>query len=804
LKLISVSLRNFRAHANTDVVFPQGVVGILGANESGKSTVLEAIVWALFGGDTTRGTKAGLRWHGAPARNTASVTLRFEIGGVTYRVDRGESSAKVFNEATGSCEADGIAPVNGYIPKLLGLTHAEFASSFMVKQKDVAKIAQMQPTERQAFIRSVMGMGRIDEALKACRVQKSKLAQEREGLILGLGERGPLDEDVEAAAARLLTAHSLREEWTTVAIDAAAVHLAAKTALSESTTQRLDFEKWTRVREQATTAREAAVLEVDRLKAKASEIDLARVRVEKDGAAVDRLPELRSERDLLVMARSTASERAMLEASVLEMEAEISVLEEMVQDSERQAALYDPQEEEDAKARHTVALADFNGLRDDRLSARAAQLAEATQHEKEADRHRRRAAAIVGAGADGDCPTCARRLGDAFHAVVTVLEEAEGKELGLAELCRRAAAKLEMPSEQEVAAESEFAEAGAEVERMATLREDARRCAVNAGKYRSDERNTHTKVARAKERLAALPAAEFDAGRLAQVEKAIVELEDMDRALATDRALVAQSGETATLLAQRTAMLAQADFTLEVAGSQLANSLFDMASHVEKEAKEAAARAAAENGRVGQARAEEAEKGAALAAERARAALASYDARAVRLHEVSEEHQTHEYAAARLAEFRVAVAATIRPEMEELMSGFVHLLTDGRHEAVSLDEEFNATLYESGVPVEVVSGGTEDIAALAMRLALSQMIAERAGHPLSLLILDEPFGSLDETRRGNVLALIRRLSGVFTQVVVISHVAETRDAVDHVVEFEFDEAAGCTRLVSAPLLMEVA
>src|SRR2546426_7826719 len=40
----------------------------------------------------------------------------------------------------------------------------------------------------------------------------------------------------------------------------------------------------------------------------------------------------------------------------------------------------------------------------------------------------------------------------------------------------------------------------------------------------------------------------------------------------------------------------------------------------------------------------------------------------------------------------------------------------------------------------------------SLRLAISQMIAERAGQPLSLLVLDEIFGSLDESRRQHVLA----------------------------------------------------
>ena len=44
-----------------------------------------------------------------------------------------------------------------------------------------------------------------------------------------------------------------------------------------------------------------------------------------------------------------------------------------------------------------------------------------------------------------------------------------------------------------------------------------------------------------------------------------------------------------------------------------------------------------------------------------------------------------------------------------------------------------------------------------LRLAISQMIAERAGQSFSLLVLDEVFGSLDDSRRHNVVDLLRRL-----------------------------------------------
>jgi GNAT superfamily N-acetyltransferase len=76
---------------------------------------------------------------------------------------------------------------------------------------------------------------------------------------------------------------------------------------------------------------------------------------------------------------------------------------------------------------------------------------------------------------------------------------------------------------------------------------------------------------------------------------------------------------------------------------------------------------------------------------------------------------------------------------------------------MELDEDYMATLLDGGEVKPVISGGEEDVANLALRLAISQMIADRAGQPLSLLFLDEILGSLDEERRLAVIELLRAL-----------------------------------------------
>jgi exonuclease SbcC len=101
-------------------------------------------------------------------------------------------------------------------------------------------------------------------------------------------------------------------------------------------------------------------------------------------------------------------------------------------------------------------------------------------------------------------------------------------------------------------------------------------------------------------------------------------------------------------------------------------------------------------------------------------------------------------------------------------------------------------VLEDGVPKPVISGGEQDVANLCLRLAISQMIAERAGQSFSLLILDEVFGSLDEARRQNVVELLRGLGDRFEQVILITHVEQVREGLDRVISVRYDEETGCS------------
>jgi exonuclease SbcC len=151
----------------------------------------------------------------------------------------------------------------------------------------------------------------------------------------------------------------------------------------------------------------------------------------------------------------------------------------------------------------------------------------------------------------------------------------------------------------------------------------------------------------------------------------------------------------------------------------------------------------------------------------------------------------------------------LRPEISYLASKYIRELTDGRYSELELDDQYNVMVLEDAIPKPVISGGEEDIANLAVRLAISEMIADRAGQSFSLLILDEIFGSLDEARRNNVVDLLRRLNERFEQVIIITHVESVcdGDGVDRRITVRYDDETGTSRVsiesASAPLELDV-
>lgn len=78
-------------------------------------------------------------------------------------------------------------------------------------------------------------------------------------------------------------------------------------------------------------------------------------------------------------------------------------------------------------------------------------------------------------------------------------------------------------------------------------------------------------------------------------------------------------------------------------------------------------------------------------------------------------------------------------------------------------------------PYEMYSGGEAFRANLALRIAISKLLARRAGAQLQTLIIDEGFGSQDAQGRSLVVEAINSIQDDFARVIVITHIEELKD-----------------------------
>ena len=97
---------------------------------------------------------------------------------------------------------------------------------------------------------------------------------------------------------------------------------------------------------------------------------------------------------------------------------------------------------------------------------------------------------------------------------------------------------------------------------------------------------------------------------------------------------------------------------------------------------------------------------------------------------------------------------------------------------IKIADELGTRSYES------FSGGESFRINLALRIALSRLLARRAGAPLPTLFIDEGFGTQDPDGRDKVIEAINVIRDDFEQIIVITHIDELKEQFPARIEVE--------------------
>jgi len=813
------------------------LVGIVGPIGSGKSSVLDAVAFALYG--KTPGVGSATRSLIHQLCDEAHVALTFQVGGEVWKAIRapkrkGQSGHQLVLLASDDDDAEHLetvtqeGQVNERVEELLGMDFQTFCRSVLLAQNRFSDFLKATRTDRDRVLKGVFGYERLDAAKTAAdrRVDRETLALESLGR-----QRSTIDQ----ARERL---NDVRSRGHLAALEVKAFDDAAPALERQQEAYRA-----AQADESASGERIGALVPLtERLPGEAAADALLGAAAQAHGAVEER-------REALEAAESARAARDGELASVRDRlgdRADIRSFERLVEDHDGLA-----REVEAAAAAQVAAVAAAaDGARE--LEERQARSAEMVEAAAAAEDRLRDAAVATGQARDllaaaqhaemahelraeleaGErCPVCRQPVaavperGAAPEVVEAARKAAAGAETSETEArAGRARLATEVGSAEAAVAGSEhrLREISDEVERAAA---GLRRAEADlaAAKDRLAERlgegepraliEARTTELSAAEEAAQLAAIEVDSARR-EIDAARV------RADETSRSLTTLANELAAVWG---ALGAPRSIEAEPAAlrTTLAETRDELASRVDKAERaraDAAGRTSASIDAIARVLASigldpganfvaaRAAAGARLAA--AAGAIEELEAQVARSSDLEREVLESEGRLAlarrladdlRPARFLAFLLEEERAELAELGSGLFETLTDGNYRFAADDSfdilDLNAA--DRTRKAESLSGGETFLASLALALALAEMVA-RGGGRLDAFFLDEGFGALDPEHLDRAMAGIERLVADDDRrlVVLVSHVAEMREAIEDLIVLDKHDQTGDTVVVA--------
>jgi exonuclease SbcC len=236
ITLTVAGLRSYRTQRTLDFT-DRSLMAVLGDTGSGKSSLLEALYGALYGGCTwdNRGLGALI----ADGVKTLQVELVFTARGLTYTVSRSTSRdnyppAKHILDGPNGEHVDGERAVTRRIEQIIGLNEKEFLRVVILPQGRFGQLLQGTQGERTPILRGILGLGVLDRVREVVDRQATDLADALEPLTAARNRLYPDPGAVGHAAALTAEQHQGVVDRLGTAVVALAALDKATTAVEQS------------------------------------------------------------------------------------------------------------------------------------------------------------------------------------------------------------------------------------------------------------------------------------------------------------------------------------------------------------------------------------------------------------------------------------------------------------------------------------------------------------------------------------------------------------------------------------------
>jgi len=786
--LSKIRLENFKKYTSKTIEFGEGLIGIIGKNGSGKSTIFEAILFALYGEAKTRGNKELLRNANANDKDAVVVELEFEFEGISYKVAREfrgkamSANAKFYKN--GSLTTTGAKEVTNAIIKLTKMGKDAFMHTLFASQKELTSLSTLKNEDRKKMIRRLLGLEKID-SIENSLVEKSR---ELKREIAAFAEVLLSSEDVKAKQEQIKESITTKEA---IQKDALLKGKEIESIKLQELNVKKELEIFAKTKEQ----KQKLSSELELIKnSKSSEI-INQVKLTAE------LHELEHKQEHLGKLQSVKSDYASLQERLREQEK----LKEFVLKKEGLQ-----KEQIQLREQYTKSKSDINTLEkacesynEFVLNAKNLEIniailqdtisskntienelkAEIAAEQKQIDITNAKIAKLRELGNEGACPTCTRPLIEEYDNVINSLVDAangihqkkidEYNKQFQNVLTQKAAFEAERKAK-----DKEFAELTNSVKIIESKLKDL----TAAQDY---FKIVEQKGLKNRDELKELEAYSYDEKLHNELKGSFVSIEPQYKLALSLETELKRLDIVKSDLMQVNKKIEELKSARQSKEAEFNQVIYDEQSHKQKLQEHDEAQKTLElktillnNIKVQIARMEGEIK-------TLQNALDNNEAQLKKVQSKKDDLVDYEKIKTSLAEFKTRLNTKVAPRISAIASEMYSQITKGKYQHIEVSNDFDFFIYDEGkkYPIERFSGGEIDLANLVLRIAISKTLTELSGaSSIGFLAFDEVFGSQDETRRMEILEAFHTIKEQYRQIFLISHEMEIKEMFEVVVE----------------------
>ncbi len=785
--LNSLHMQNYKKYRDHTLEFAEGLTGIIGRNGSGKSTIFDAISFALYG--DTRGEKETIRYAKAGEKEAVIVTLVFEIDARSYKVVRelrGKSlTAKAYlYDADDTLIADTARGVTSEIIRLIGMNKEAFMHTVFASQKELTALSGLKNEERKKIIRKLLGLEKIDKIEQEIRSRLTDLNRDIRSfseILLSEAEVKALEEakEVKTKEAEELKKEVEKLEKSLEAkrkevdklekalkamqeLKEAYVKLGSELAVMQTKRENLTKNQKEKKEKIEALKRKATQYEKDKpLLADYKALEESIHALQKEQVRFERKKALEKEQDDLRVQYETV--KAQRDALRKKVEVKPQLLKEIeVKSSLRESIKAKLSETVKQESDLNKEIAGFQGLIND------------TQ---------KKVKQIEAIGKGSNCPTCTRPLLDEYDNVIASLNETITK-FHTDEIVKREATLKKVLEEKQ---KEEEAHKKAE-EVLQKLNGDLRLLEADEKALLLKEEEfikVRDKGLKNKQELETLKDVKYDEKMHQEQTGKRDKLKPKYEELLGVQKLIAQIPALESELKTIEESIVQSQEQIKKQEKAIAEHSYDAKAHEAQEAlylkerqskEELAKQLSDERVKL---------KGAEGEITTLQSKLARNEEQKKQLQTKLDDKNDYEKLKAFMGEFKNRINSQIAPRITQLASQMYAAITRGKYQHIEVSNEFDFFIYDDGIhyPIERFSGGEIDLANLVLRIAISKTLSELSGSGgVGFLAFDEVFGSQDEERRYEIMEAFHTIKEQYRQIFLISHESEIKEMFERVVE----------------------